>query len=66
LKPSITALLQKLQPHAVVFGGDGLTPNALRWAGSENGIAPYPAWSRTDPGSGPSGGQGEWVRSVPR
>ena len=52
LKPTITALLRKLQPGAVVFGGAGLTPNALRWAGTENGYSPYPAWSRTDPGAG--------------
>ena len=29
LKPSIAALLAELQPHAVVFGGVGLTPRAL-------------------------------------
>ena len=40
LKPAITALLAELQPHAVVFGGIGLTPHALGWAGSENGLAP--------------------------
>eukprot|EP01049_Picozoa_sp_SAG25_P008245 SAG25_NODE_728_length_5697_cov_2.400322_1_plen_427_part_00 len=49
LKAPITALLQELQPHAVVFGGFGLTPRALGWAGTENGLAPYPAWSTWSP-----------------
>ena len=41
LAPNIASLLKELQPHAVVFGGVGLTPNALGWAGTENGLAPY-------------------------
>ena len=49
LAPNITALLKELQPHAVVFGGFGLTPHALGWAGTENGLAPYPAWSTWSP-----------------
>lgn len=49
LKSGITALLAELQPHAVVFGGVGLTPHPVRWAGSETGYTPYPSWSRWDP-----------------
>ena len=49
LKPNISAMLAELQPHAVVFGGVGLTPRALGWAGTENGLAPYPAWSTWSP-----------------
>ena len=49
LKPNITSLLKELQPYAVVFGGVGLTPHALGWAGTENGLAPYPAWSTWSP-----------------
>ena len=49
LKAPITALLEELQPNAVVFGGFGLTASALGWAGTENGLAPYPAWSTWSP-----------------
>ena len=49
LKPNISTMLAELQPHAVVFGGVGLTPRALGWAGTENGLAPYPAWSTWSP-----------------
>ena len=56
LKSTLAALLQRLQPNAVVFGGAGISPNALRWIGTESGYAPYPAWSRTKPGDN---GQGD-------
>jgi hypothetical protein len=52
----LTALLNKLQPNAVVFGGAGLNNNALRWIGTEDGLAPYPTWSRTAAGGN---GQGD-------
>ena len=55
LKPTLTALLQKLQPNTVVFGGAGLNSNALRWIGTEDGLAPYPAWSRNTKGSNGKG-----------
>jgi hypothetical protein len=56
LSPSLTTLLNKLQPNAVVFGGAGLNNNALRWIGTEDGLAPYPTWSRTVAGGN---GQGD-------
>ena len=45
LKDAITALLSELQPHAVVFGGFGVTNNSARWVGTEMGVAPDPNWS---------------------
>jgi alpha-L-fucosidase len=33
----------KYQPKAVVFQGP--SPNAIRWIGNEDGVAPYPCWS---------------------
>ena len=56
LAPSLSTLLNKLQPNAVVFGGAGLNNNALRWIGTEDGLAPYPTWSRTAAGGN---GQGD-------
>ncbi len=56
LAPALTALLNRLQPNAVVFGGAGLNNNALRWIGTEDGLAPYPTWSRTAQGGN---GQGD-------
>jgi alpha-L-fucosidase len=44
LAPKITALLQRLQPHAVCFQGPTAT-QGLRWAGSESGHAALPNWS---------------------
>ena len=56
-RPGITALLKKLQPHAMAFNGcvvqgggkqsrsTCITPNALRWIGTEAGVAPDPNWS---------------------
>jgi alpha-L-fucosidase len=56
-RPKITAMLKKMQPHAVAFNGcvvkggaaqnksTCITPNALRWIGTEAGVAPDPNWS---------------------
>ena len=45
MKSIITKLLSNLQPHAVVFNGYGVSPNAIRWVGTELGSAPDPNWS---------------------
>ena len=45
----ITRLVRELQPNAVIMGG--AVPD-IRWAGSEQGIAPYPNWSEVKPGEG--------------
>ena len=56
-RPKITAMLKKMQPNAVAFNGcvvkggaaqnksTCITPNALRWIGTEAGVAPDPNWS---------------------
>ncbi|KAJ9458703.1 Alpha-L-fucosidase 1 [Diplonema papillatum] len=40
--PQISALLQELQPGAVVFQGPG--GNAVRWCGTESGMLTAPVW----------------------
>ena len=56
-RPKIIAMLKKMQPNAVAFNGcvvkggaaqnksTCITPNALRWIGTEAGVAPDPNWS---------------------
>ena len=39
----ILKLFNRLQQGAVMFQGPG--PNAVRWAGTEGGVAPYDTWS---------------------
>ena len=56
LKSNLTALLAKLQPHVVAFGGQGLSPSPLRWVGTEAGHAPYPCWSTASGDPSPSDG----------
>ena len=55
LKPTVRALLARLQPGAVVFGGLGISPNPVRFTGNENGAPPFPMWSTTDASSAPNG-----------
>lgn len=43
--PDIVPLLIKLQPKANVFQGRKGMRSLLRWAGNEDGCAPYPCWS---------------------
>jgi alpha-L-fucosidase len=45
LHDSIAAMLAELQPHSIVFNGNGLTANSVRWIGNERGDAPDPNWS---------------------
>ncbi|CAF1121364.1 unnamed protein product [Rotaria sp. Silwood1] len=45
LKNPITTLLANLQPQAVAFNGYGVSPNPVRWIGTEMGVAPDPNWS---------------------
>lgn len=47
LKQPLKELIAKLQPNAVVLGGYGLAAHSARWVGTEDGLAPYPSWSRT-------------------
>ncbi|HRP57539.1 alpha-L-fucosidase [Agriterribacter sp.] len=46
--PDLAPLLKQLQPDAVVFQGPADANNLIRWIGNEEGLAPYPNWSRTD------------------
>ncbi|MGI4830625.1 MAG: alpha-L-fucosidase [Janthinobacterium lividum] len=38
----VSDLLQRYQPHAMVFQGPSAT---IRWVGNEDGYAPYPCWN---------------------
>lgn len=45
-------LIQKYQPHAMIFQGREAT---IRWVGNENGFAPYPCWNGIDEADAKSG-----------
>jgi alpha-L-fucosidase len=45
--PDLAPLLKKLQPDAVIFQGPSDANNLIRWIGNEDGLSPYPNWSRT-------------------
>lgn len=45
----IEELIAKLQPNAVVFGGDPARNVCCRWVGNENATSPYDCWSRWTP-----------------
>lgn len=65
LKPRLQELLKDLQPHAIVFGGEGLTPNAVRWVGTEAGHSPYPCWSTDIQPTSNSGGDPDGSQFIP-
>jgi alpha-L-fucosidase len=44
----VLALLKKYQPEAIAFQGPFGYENNIRWVGNEEGVAPYPCWSRAD------------------
>ncbi|MDR3625625.1 MAG: alpha-L-fucosidase [Ignavibacteriaceae bacterium] len=44
----VEQLVKKYQPEAILFQGPLNNENLIRWVGNEEGIAPYPMWSRTD------------------
>lgn len=46
--PDVLSLLKKHQPNAIAFQGPADYNNNVRWVGNEEGVAPYPSWSRTD------------------
>jgi alpha-L-fucosidase len=51
----ILALLKKYQPDAIAFQGPFGYQNNIRWVGNEEGVAPYPCWSRADSTTSASG-----------
>eukprot|EP00939_MAST-03C_sp_MAST-3C-sp1_P002314 g2314.t1 len=57
LQEKLLLLLNETQPHAAVFNGCGLTPNAVMWIGSESGHAPHAVWN-TDTGCPADGSAG--------
>jgi len=42
---SVSDILKKYQPHAMVFQGPAAT---IRWVGNEDGLAPNPCWNGID------------------
>jgi alpha-L-fucosidase len=51
----VLALLKKHQPDAIAFQGPFGYENNIRWVGNEEGVAPYPCWSRADSTTSASG-----------
>lgn len=41
-------LVEKYQPNTIAFQGPYGYSNNIRWVGNEEGVAPYPCWSRAD------------------
>jgi len=51
----VLALLKKYQPQTIAFQGPFGYENNIRWVGNEEGVAPYPCWSRADSTTSASG-----------
>jgi alpha-L-fucosidase len=51
----VLALLKQFQPDAIAFQGPFGYENNIRWVGNEEGVAPYPCWSRADSTTSSSG-----------
>lgn len=51
----IRSMLSKHQPNAIAFQGPYGHENNIRWVGNEEGVAPYPCWSRADSTTSASG-----------
>jgi alpha-L-fucosidase len=51
----VLGLLKKYQPDAIAFQGPFGYENNIRWVGNEEGVAPYPCWSRADSTTSSSG-----------
>eukprot|EP00041_Stephanoeca_diplocostata_P027835 m.773850 g.773850 ORF g.773850 m.773850 type:complete len:551 (+) comp23254_c1_seq13:200-1852(+) len=67
MQPFVTANLASLQPSAAVFNGciqkgagnnasNCVSPNSVRWIGTESGTAPNPTWSTGFSGAGDPNG----------
>ena len=52
MKANITSLLLRKQPSAAAFGGLGISPNPVRWVGTESGLPSGPLWSTGTSGAG--------------
>ena len=53
--PDLVPIIQKLQPHAILYQGPPTLPNLIRWVGNERGIAPYPCWGTANAGTAEDG-----------
>ena len=51
----VLSLLNQYQPDAIAFQGPFGFKNNIRWVGNEDGVAPYPCWSRADSTTSASG-----------
>ena len=51
----VLAMLKKYQAEAIAFQGPFGYENNIRWVGNEEGVAPYPCWSRADSTTSASG-----------
>lgn len=51
----VLSMLKKYQPEAIAFQGPYGFANNIRWVGNENGVAPYPCWSKADSVTSASG-----------
>jgi alpha-L-fucosidase len=51
----VLSMLLKYQPEALAFQGPFGYQNNIRWVGNEEGVAPYPCWSRADSTTSASG-----------
>jgi alpha-L-fucosidase len=51
----ILSMVRKYQPDAIAFQGPFGYENNIRWVGNEEGVAPYPCWSRADSTTSASG-----------
>ena len=65
LESTLLALLNRTQPHAVVFNGCGLSSNAVAWIGTESGHAPGPVWNPQS-GCGSGGGSPSGTSFIPK
>ena len=51
----VLSMLKMQQPNTIAFQGPYGHENNIRWVGNEEGVAPYPCWSRADSTTSASG-----------
>ena len=51
----VLSMLKQYQSQAIAFQGPYGHENNIRWVGNEEGVAPYPCWSRADSTTSASG-----------
>ncbi len=51
----VLGMLREYQPETIAFQGPFGFENNIRWVGNEEGVAPYPCWSRADSTTSASG-----------